>query len=228
MNSSGSLIVLGFLASAAVAQTAPPLPDPVPPVLGGRVAAGVARMWDVEPEAVRLTWGRLPVSAVLTDDAPFRFLGRGEGGWFVVLFSPKGQPAAAARVRAGVADSVAVASRPLGIGARLASEDLSFRPEIHWGAPDVRPERRAALGWVVRRALAVGEALESPLVAPPTMVEAGRPIRVLWSGGAVTVAIDGVALNAAALGQPVRVRTVSRTGMLRGTVTGPGEARMDP
>jgi flagella basal body P-ring formation protein FlgA len=226
MNSSGSLLMLGLAASTLSAQTPAPA-SPVSEGLSRRVAEAVARMWDVEAAGIRLEWGRLPAGIVLGDDAAFRFQGHGDGGWFVVLFTTPRSDIVAARVRAGIADSVPVAARPLGAGTRLSEADVAFHPAMRWGAPLEAVGRYPRLGWVARRSIAVGEALEPPLVSPPPMVEAGRPIRVTWSGGAVTVAIEGVALNAAGLGESVRVRTLSRTGMVRGTVTGPGEARME-
>jgi flagella basal body P-ring formation protein FlgA len=59
------------------------------------------------------------------------------------------------------------------------------------------------------------------------VVSAGKPVRVLWNEGNVSVAVEGVALNDAAVGQSVRVRTSGRIGVVAGTATAPGVARMN-
>ena len=52
------------------------------------------------------------------------------------------------------------------------------------------------------------------------------PVRILWQQGSVSVALDGTALNDAAIGGTIRVRLPERKSVLVGTVTAPGEARM--
>jgi flagella basal body P-ring formation protein FlgA len=79
---------------------------------------------------------------------------------------------------------------------------------------------------VVRRTLGPGTPLDAAHVAPPPLIETGQPVRILWHQGAVSIALEGTAMNDAAMGESVRVRTGGRTGVLRGLVTASGEARM--
>lgn len=196
----------------------------VSPVLAGRVAQQVARTWAVDTTGLILSWGSGSLAGV-PDTAPFRLLGRGEGGWFAVTVEEPGRPVLAIRLRAGIAGQRIVAARALRAGARLVAEDLREEPHLAWGPPPADPARPEA-GWVVRRAVSEGDPLDPIRVAPPPVVQSGQPMRLIWSEGSVSVALEGTAINDAAMGQPVRVRTESRSGVLLGIVTAPGEARM--
>jgi flagella basal body P-ring formation protein FlgA len=74
----------------------------------------------------------------------------------------------------------------------------------------------------VRRGLATGEALARPAVAPPLLVEAGEPVRLVWGAGAVQVSVVGIALNRARQGESVRARVEGRSDRLVGTATATG------
>ena len=221
------------LCAATPARAQAPAPGGgVPPALADRVAAAVAARWAVAPQAVRLDWGRRPVAggdgrgaATLSDGAPFTLLGRGDGGWFAVVFGPGGI-GVAARVRAGTLDTTAVATRPLAPGAALAEADVALVPRVRWDVPRQGRERPAA-GWIVRRPVAAGGSLEPPVTAPPPLVAAGSRVRLVVTGGGVSVALDGVALQDARLGQRVLVRRDGRARPLWGTVAGPGLVRLD-
>ena len=78
----------------------------------------------------------------------------------------------------------------------------------------------------MRRTLSPGTPLDAAHVTPPPLVEIGQPVRIHWHEGAVSIALEGTALNDAAMGESVRVRTGGRTGVVRGLVTASGEARM--
>ncbi len=173
--------------------------------------------------AVRLEWGRLP--GTLPGGAPpFRVTGRGVGGWLVVVFEPPGADAVAVRLRAGVEDSVPVAARPLAAGTRLVPADVRREPRVCWGPPAPPSSSLPGPGWEVRRALAAGDALARPAVAPPLLVEAGAPVRLLWTDGAVQVSVVGTALNRARQGELVRARVEGRPDRLVGTATATGTA----
>jgi len=224
MSSSASLLLLYLGAthpSGAVALAG------VPTGLAERVADAVGSLWRVEPDSVRLEWGTTTALTRLPEETSFRLLGDGNGGWFAVVFEPEGRAPVAARLRAGIAVVRLVATRALKPGARLTTDVVREQIGVRWGPPSISSEQSVAEGWVVRRGVSEGETLEPPVVAPPPLVEAGQPVRVVWSGGAVSIAIDGIALNSAALGEPVRVRKASGLGILRGTVTGPALARME-
>jgi flagella basal body P-ring formation protein FlgA len=191
--------------------------------VAARVGAWLAGEWGVPERAVRLEWGRLP-GALPGGDVPFRVSGRGVGGWLVVVFDPSRRDAVALPLRAGFEDTVLVAARPLAAGTRLAASDLRSEPRVCWGPPAPPSGSRPGPGWEVRRALAAGEALARPAVVPPTLVEAGEPVRLVWGGGAVQVSVVGIALNRARQGELVRARVEGRSGRLVGTATATGTA----
>lgn len=216
------VLALALAAGPAAAQTVVPEPA-VPEALAARVAQAVGDAWAADAAGIVLEWGRR-TGGPLETDTPFKLLGRGDDGWFVVTFSPAGAHAEAVRLRAGVRDSIPVAARAVRAGARLVPEDIVLAARHAWGPParHVRP----GPGWEVRRALAAGDPLTGSAVVPPSVVNAGDPVRFVWARGGVSVAVEGVALNAARIGEPVRGRVEGRTGPLNGIVTGPREARL--
>jgi flagella basal body P-ring formation protein FlgA len=197
----------------------------VPPRLAASVASAIAAQWAADTSAIRLEWGVIPSAAELSDSTPFRLTGKGGDGWFVALFQPRNKSAVAVRVRAGVSDTIALAARPLPAGSALAAGDVRFATGVRWGTPiaDFLP----ADGWVTRRALAAGDELTPATVMAPQLVKSGDAVRVEWQRGAVTVALDGIALASGALGETVSVRLAQRGGQRRGKVTASGSVRLE-
>lgn len=195
------------------------------PALEARVRALLAAQWDVAPDDVHLEWGahRLHDAA---PDAAVRLVGRGSGGWYAVVLDEETR-SAAAQVRAGQWQPIAVAARPLASGSVLGEGDYRFERRIVWGASESE-SAAPSLGWLVRRPLAEGEALRAPGVAPPLAVESGRPVQLVWHRGPVAVALDGVAMHAARLGERLRVRVAGRPNPLTGVVQAPGIVALVP
>jgi flagella basal body P-ring formation protein FlgA len=200
-----------------------PAPATVPDSAAACVRTWLAHEWGVPEGAVHLEWGRLSVG--LPGKAlPFRVTGRGVAGWLVVVFEPPGLDAVAVRLRAGVEDTTLVAARPLAVGTRLDPADVRPESRVRWGPPAPLSGSRPGPGWEVRRALATGEVLARPAVAPPLLVEAGEPVRLVWAGGTVRVSVVGVALNRARQGELVRARVEGRSDRLVGTAVAAGTA----
>jgi flagella basal body P-ring formation protein FlgA len=224
----GASAFLAFFGGGARGQSSARLtahPGDVPPRLAARVAEAVARAWGVDPSGLVLSWGS-GTFADLPDSSAFRLLGTGEEGWFAVTIEPAGRTARAARLRAGVAGRRFVAVRALRPGMRLAEGDIRQEPYVRWGPPPAAAEQEPGPGWVVRRIITPGAPLNRTRVAPPPAIEAGHPVRILWQQGNVSVALEGTALNDAALGEAIRVRMPERRSVLVGTVTAPGQATM--
>jgi flagella basal body P-ring formation protein FlgA len=196
---------------------------PVSRALAGRVAARIADAWRVPVEQVRLSWGR-GGAAARGGSGPVRRLGRGEDGWYVVVFDPAEPHAVAVRVRAGVERPVVVATRSLPAGATLADGDLREESRVHWGVPSPDPVLAPGVGWELRRPLRAGEVVTSPAATPPPLVLAGQPVRFEWHRGGVEVSVVGIALNNARRGETVRARLEERPARLTGTVTAAGTA----
>jgi flagella basal body P-ring formation protein FlgA len=197
-------------------------PPPVPAPLAARVAATIATAWRRPAADLRLDWRGPAPARPLAADVPFHLAGRGGGGWFVAVFEPAGETKVALRVRAGVEDTVAVATRPLAPGTRLASGDLRPERRVRWGPPDSNPAARADVGWEIRRPLASDEAVEWPAATPPPLVTGGTPVRLVWERGTVSISMTGTALHSARRGETVRARVEGRPGQLAGKAMAAG------
>lgn len=232
MTSSARLAGLLLLsaAQAAAQQGPPPLATgsdaPLPPLLVQRIAGAVAERWDVPAERVRLEFSMLERSALLPAQAPFRLLGRGDDGWFAIVFEPKGQSPLAAKLRAGLEDSVAIAVRPLPAGAQLAASDINYTVRTAWRGPMRTAAPLARPGDLVRRAITKDEVLAAPAVTPAPLVTAGASVQLEWRRGDVIIELQGTAVNAAAAGEPVQVRVAGRTGQLRGVAIAADRVRV--
>ncbi|MBC8088097.1 MAG: flagellar basal body P-ring formation protein FlgA [Phycisphaerae bacterium] len=84
---------------------------------------------------------------------------------------------------------------------------------------------RAIAGWVTRRAIAAGEFLRAPGVAPATLITMGSTVKVLWQDGTLRLTLTGTAVNNAALGAPVGVR-IDKNRRLDGIAVAPNTVRL--
>ena len=218
-----TLLLAALLPCGVVAQQRAD-PALLPAALRERVALVVADLWDVRADRLRLEWGIVRQGHSLSEETVFRIVGRGTDGWFAVLFERDGGGPLAARLRVASLDSVPVASRPLTAGATLVEGDIARAERSRWGPPAGHATWNPTPGWRVRRAIAAGESLAAPKIAPPLMVRAGESVQLIWNRGGIRVAVEGIAVNAAALGEEVRVRLADRRGKARGIVTGPRTA----
>jgi flagella basal body P-ring formation protein FlgA len=223
MSSSGRLGLL-----LAIGLGVPGPAPAVPPALATRVAAAVAGVWVVDTASLRLEWGAVQHAEDLSASTPFRLVGRGSDGWFAVVFSPDAAHPSAARLHAGIVDSVLVMARALGAGDTLAADAVRGEERVRWGMPARVQRQSPAIGWIARRPLAVGDLVTASTVEPPPAVHAGQTVRLEWVRGDVIVALDGTALNDAALGEPVHARIAGRTGQRSGVAGTNGTVRMDP
>lgn len=223
MTSFGKWILLGLSPLLMATRS---VVSPVNRALEARVGERIADAWKVPVEALRMQWGRSSSGTSPGDDAPFKVMGRGEGGWFVVVFDPADSNATAIRVRAGVEQPVMVAARPLRSATRLASGDMREEVRVHWGAPSPERALTPMPGWEIRREISTGEVVTVPAVVAPPLVVAGEPVQLEWQSGGVHVSVTGIALNSASRGEMVRARLEERPARLTGTVTAPGRAML--
>lgn len=117
---------------------------------------------------------------------------------------------------------VVVTGRPLERGARLTSDDLRLAEQPSAGLPYQYFARLDDLvGMTLRRALPAGTVLVPAAVERATLVARGARVSLVARTAAVVVKAEGTALDAAALGQRVRVKTaVGR--VVEGVVAGEG------
>jgi flagella basal body P-ring formation protein FlgA len=221
---SGELVVgLGLILTPGV--------DP-PAGVADRVRAAVARHWNTSTEQIRLEWGRWATRESVADSAPFRLLGGGRDGRFVVaLRTAKGGETAVA-VRAGVVGPAWIAARSVPPGRRLEAADLTRTERLVWGPP-AAPNGPAPIGWETRRGLAAGDPVTEASVEQPALIEPGDPVSFVWEREGFRVVRAGVATVRARLGQRVTGRP-ERSGpgspngdQLVGVVLGRGLARLE-
>jgi flagella basal body P-ring formation protein FlgA len=120
----------------------------------------------------------------------------------------------------------AVATRALQRGDTLRLDDFALADTLVQRRPPAGLDTTTPqAGWVVQRAVSVGEWLRRPAVVPPPAVSAGQPVHAVWQDGAVRLAVSAVALNTAPIGGAVSVR-VGRTRRLDGIVIAPDSVRL--
>jgi len=185
------------------------------------VREALARQWGVVPESLVLEWGTPRGGDIPPDYQTVDLIGHGRDGRWVVAFRPEvGSPdARSVLLRAGVIRSVPVARRALERGARLEESDLEFQSRTRWGPGEATDS--CQVGWIAQRRIDAGEVLAKPAVRPPLMVVSGRPVRVVWSNGKVSLTVQATAVSSGSRGERVFVRTSEGT-RLDGVVQGPG------
>jgi flagella basal body P-ring formation protein FlgA len=223
-----ALLVRAVAAAPAPVSASSEASVTVAPAVVAGTTARVAELWNVDPAALRLNWGRAPACASADGAKAVRVTGSGRDGWMAVVVAPPEGASVAVPVRAGRLDTVFTASRPLAAGARLTADDLHAAPTIIWGAPRGASPERPQPGWEVRRDLAAGDRLIGPAVEAPALVEPGESVQVVWSRGTVHVSLTGRAMNRARAGEEVRVRIAGRERPLTATAVDPGVVAIDP
>ena len=198
-----------------------PVPDPV----ADRVRAAIARTWSVVAEQVQIEWGRTAATAMIGPEAGFRLFGGGRDGRFVVAVKTRSGGETAIGVRAGLLDSVWVASRSVSAGTRLASADLRREQRLLWGAPPPRGSP-SPVGWLTGQAVREGELLRPPVITEPSIIAVGDRIRFVWEQDGLQIVREGVATTKARRGDRVIARDPNRQESIQGIATGPGTARL--
>jgi len=152
------------------------------------------------PAGTRL-WGRTNV-AVRCED---------EGGWTINV-------PLTVRVHA----PVLVTLRALGRGERIGAGDLSTKILDLTQLPlGVMTDAGQAVGKTTVASLPAGATLRPDMLRPAVVVTQGQQVQVLYVGEGFRVSGEGRALNNAAIGSPVQVRTAAGK-VLKGIATGPG------
>ncbi len=121
-----------------------------------------------------------------------------------------------------------VAQRPIAARSALGPDALEER-FIDYEYPPSRylTDPHLPAGTYVNRPLVAGQAVLAEWLAQPPVINAGQWVRVQAQGGGFTVSQEGKALNTAAEGEVVRVKTRSgRT--LQGLAQADGSVRVQP
>ncbi|NMG32158.1 flagellar basal body P-ring formation chaperone FlgA [Aromatoleum evansii] len=100
-----------------------------------------------------------------------------------------------------------VAARPIRAGQVIAPADLERRSgDLAGEAPNTLTDMTQAVGHNARFTIAAGNTLRTDMLRLPQAVRQGQNVKVIGTGSGFTVTNEGRALNAAAIGDPVRVR----------------------
>lgn len=99
-----------------------------------------------------------------------------------------------------------VSTRPITAREAPAGGDVELRQIEYTQSPDLYP-RALPAGARVNRPLAAGQAIVIGWLSLPSVIHAGRQVRLQTRTAAFTVSQDGIALNTAAPGEMVRVKT---------------------
>ncbi|OYY93592.1 MAG: flagella basal body P-ring formation protein FlgA [Hydrogenophilales bacterium 28-61-23] len=115
-----------------------------------------------------------------------------------------------------------VATRPIANREAPAGTDVELRQIEYTQSPDLYP-RTLPADVRVNRPVAAGQAIAIGWLSLPNVIQAGRKVRLQARTAAFTIHQEGTALNAAAPGELVRVKTpggriVQGTAMQDGTV----------
>lgn len=99
-----------------------------------------------------------------------------------------------------------VATRPIAAREQPAKSDLELRQIEYTQSPDVYP-RTLPADARVNRPIAAGQAIVIGALELQNVIQPGRKVRLQVRTAAFTISQEGTALNAAAPGAPVRVKT---------------------
>lgn len=127
-------------------------------------------------------------------------------------------------VNVSVSGSYLLTARRVNRGQTLTESDITLMTGDLTTLPaGALTEARLAVGQRVKNALAARQVLTREQLFQPPVIRQGDKVRVVARGGSFFAASDGVALNNAAEGEPVKVRagngrTLSGTARLRGEV----------
>jgi flagella basal body P-ring formation protein FlgA len=113
-----------------------------------------------------------------------------------------------------------VATKPLPAMQPVTAEDL-HAAEVEWTreTTGLVTDRAQLDNQVLARPIAAGQPIPLAALRAQQVIGAGDPVMIQGSGSGFSVALDGVALNAASVGQAVRVRTESGR-VIQGTARG--------
>jgi flagella basal body P-ring formation protein FlgA len=101
-----------------------------------------------------------------------------------------------------------IANKPLNQGQALRAEDLSLQ-NGELAQTDVLTDPAEAIGKIVKIGVGAGQVLRRDMLRPPDIIKQGQTVHLLVEGAGFNIRSEGQALNDAAQGQTVQVKTSS-------------------
>ena len=114
------------------------------------------------------------------------------------------------QVKVDVSGNYLISARTMPAGYVLGAADIVVRSGDLSSLPaTIITDPAQAVGKTVRNGFAAGQPLRSDLLITPWAVKQGQSVKTISNGPGFSVSSEGRALNNAAAGQPVQVRTAS-------------------
>jgi len=119
-----------------------------------------------------------------------------------------------------------VATRPIAVREAPGANDIELRQIEYTQSPDIYP-RVLPADTRLNRPVAAGQAIVISWLVLPTVIQAGRKVRLQTRTTTFTVSQEGTALNTAAPGELVRVKTPGGR-IVQGTAKQDGSVEVRP
>ena len=204
--------------------------DAIAAVRAALVAQGASPECEVEipgftPPLVPGDGGSRPVATHLDYD---RDMGR-----FTALLSvtAAGMEPIVARIGGQVADTMEVPVAVLRLSAGMIAGPGDVRmARVHTNTvrADVARDASAIVGMQLKRQIPAGAPIPIADLMPPSQIRRGEPVRLLLQSNGLSLSGQGVALEAGALGERIKVRNISSQAVIEAEVQGPGVVRVLP
>ncbi|MGK5023578.1 flagellar basal body P-ring formation chaperone FlgA [Janthinobacterium sp. RB2R34] len=125
-------------------------------------------------------------------------------------------------VRASITARVAVTRLPVTANTPISIADIELARRDVTMVADSMASLDAVAGLSSRRSLRAGEVLREAQLASPMLVKRGAPVNIVARKEQVSVSMDGVAMDAGAQGEVIRVRNTSSGTVIRARIVEAG------
>ncbi len=123
---------------------------------------------------------------------------------------------------------VLVAAHPLERGKLLSNDDVKVvRKDLSELSRGYIQDKQLLLGMQVKQHTPAGKALTPAMMKKPRVINKGQRVTMVVKAVGMEVRMAGKALVHGAIGDRVRVHNLTSKQTLEGTVTGPGEVRIE-
>lgn len=127
-------------------------------------------------------------------------------------------------VTVDVFGDIVVATRPLQRGTVIEASDLTYQTIniARYGAGQLQDIERA-VGLELTRRVNAGESIKVSHTRAPRVIQKGDSVVLEARGSAISVAVNGEALESGHVGKQIRVRNTESKRVVDGIVSGPGK-----
>ena len=232
-----ALLIFGFAVAASAAVAAQPVTLKASPTdADGRIT--LSDLFDGANSNAVVAVGPKPGASVVLDAARIQEAARDAGlSWA----NPAGVRRIVVRAAAGATPGPAVShaaaqrgavealtyARSLNAGAVVTADDLTWAPVAR--APvDGLDDAEAAIGLALKKPVRAGTAVSSRDLGAARVIAKNDSVSVHYRAGRVNLTLQGKALTAAAVGEPVRILNAQSKSVVEAIAAGPGLAVVGP